>query len=90
MTTDNTGRPQMVTFKAEQSLIEAMEGIPNRSAFIRAAILSALDSACPLCRGTGVLNPNQKRHWSEFAQNHTMVTCHDCHERRLVCVVEAG
>ena len=83
-------QPQMVTFKADESLIEAMDGIPNRSAFIRAAILAALDSACPLCRGTGVLSPNQKRHWEEFTRNHSMVTCHDCQERRLVCAAEPG
>ena len=79
----------MVTFKADDALIEAMEDIPNRSQFIRAAILAALDGACPLCRGTGVLNPNQQRHWLEFAERHPLVTCHDCNERRLVCAAEA-
>jgi len=60
-------KDEIVTFKADRSLLEAMRGIPNRSAFIRQAILAALDSACPLCRGTGVLTPDQRRHWAEAA-----------------------
>ena len=56
------GKQQIVTFKAEDALVKAMEDIPNRSEFIRSAILAALDGVCPLCHGTGVLNENQRRH----------------------------
>jgi len=80
-----SGRQQMITFKAEEALVEAMEHIPNRSEFIRSAILAALEGVCPLCHGTGVLNPNQQRHWHEFSQTHRMVRCGDCAEGRLVC-----
>lgn len=80
-----SGRQQMITFKAEEALVEAMEHIPNRSEFIRSAILAALEGVCPLCHGTGVLNPNQQRHWHEFSQTHRMVRCSDCAEGRLVC-----
>jgi hypothetical protein len=80
-----SGRHQMITFKAEEALVEAMEHIPNRSEFIRSAILAALEGVCPLCHGTGVLNPNQQRHWHEFSQTHRMVRCSDCAEGRLVC-----
>jgi hypothetical protein len=65
-----------------------MEGIANRSEFIRSAILAALDGICPLCRGTGVLSPNQRRHWQELADSHMVETCDDCHEQRLVCRAE--
>jgi hypothetical protein len=82
-------RPQTITFKADASLLEAMAGIANRSEFIRSAILAALDGVCPLCSGTGVLNPNQRRHWNEFAESHALQTCTDCHEQRLVCVAAA-
>src|SRR5690606_41925285 len=44
--------------------------IPNRSEFIRTAILSALQGTCPLCRGTGILTPDQRLHWEEFARSH--------------------
>lgn len=78
-------KSEIVTFKADETLLEALQGVPNRSEFIRSAILAALDSACPLCRGTGILTPNQKRHWDEFARHHEITECDDCHELRLVC-----
>ena len=49
-----SGKLQIITFKAEDALVEAMDDIPNRSEFIRSAILAALDGVCPLCHGTGV------------------------------------
>ncbi|UCD29345.1 MAG: CopG family transcriptional regulator [Planctomycetota bacterium] len=78
-------KSSVVTFKADQALLEAMKGIPNRSEFIRDAVSAALDSVCPLCDGTGVLTPSQKNHWNEFAVDHTIVECDDCHEQHLVC-----
>ena len=54
-------KQEIVTFKVDEPLWEAMKGIPNRSEFIRAAILSALDSVCPLCKGSGILTPDQRR-----------------------------
>ncbi len=74
-----------ITFKADEELTEAMAGIPNRSEFIRAAILAALDSTCPLCRGTGILTPTQKLHWERFSKNHTVEECESCHAYHLVC-----
>lgn len=75
----------VITFKADSSLLAALRSVPNRSEFIRAAILGALDSYCPLCGGTGVLTPNQKRHWDRFAERHPLHECDDCHEVHLVC-----
>ena len=62
-----------------------MRGIPNRSEFIRAAVLTALDNLCPLCKGTGILLPNQKNHWNEFAKHHHVEECETCHAVHLVC-----
>jgi len=76
---------EIVTFKVDESLLEAMKGIPNRSQFIRHALLVALDSVCPVCRGTGSLTPNQRKHWEAFATDHTLEECQECHEVRLVC-----
>ncbi len=52
-------KPAIVTFKAEPSLVEALRGVPNRSAFIRAAVLAALENTCPLCGGAGILTAEQ-------------------------------
>jgi len=77
--------PATITFKAEASLVEALQAMPNRSAFIRSAILTALNSTCPVCQGTGILTPHQKVHWDEFAKNHTLTECRECREWHLVC-----
>ncbi len=78
-------KSEIITFKADESLREAMRGIPNRSSFIRNAVLAALENSCPLCRGTGLLTPNQRRHWERFSRNHPMEECEHCHEMYLVC-----
>ncbi len=78
-------KQEIVTFKVDDTLMRLMKGIDNRSEFIRRAILAALDSVCPLCRGTGVLTPKQKEHWEAFALDHTIMECEDCHEFHLIC-----
>lgn len=78
-------RLEVVTFKADPALREALKSIPNRSAFIRDSILGALENTCPLCRGVGFLSPDQKRHWETFARNHRVEECDDCHAVHLVC-----
>jgi hypothetical protein len=75
----------IITFKADEPLRRALEGVPNRSEFIRSAILAAIDGACPLCKGTGILTPDQRRHWKAFAKNHSLEQCADCHAAHLVC-----
>lgn len=81
-------KQEIITFKADEGLSKAMRGVPNRSAFIRTAVLNALNNACPLCRGTGVLSADQKRHWDRFARKHAVEECRNCHAVHLVC--EAG
>jgi len=81
-------RDGIITFKVDEQLHDLLEPIPNRSAFIRAAILAALDSTCPLCNGTGVLTPDQQRHWKKFSQSHSVRTCEQCDASHLVCGVD--
>ena len=75
----------VISLKVDDSLVEALRGVPNRSEFIRDAILAALDSACPLCGGTGILSPRQKEHWDDFVRSHPLRECRDCHELHLTC-----
>jgi hypothetical protein len=78
-------KSEIITFKAEEKMLALLEGIPNRSEFIRSAVLSALGSVCPLCAGTGILTPNQKEHWDDFAADHELEECDECHEVYVVC-----
>jgi len=78
-------RHEIISFKVDRSLAAAMRGIPNRSAFIRSAILAALDGACPLCKGTGILTPEQRSHWNAFSANHPIRECEQCHAVYIAC-----
>ena len=78
-------KEEIITFKVDESLAEELKLIPNRSEFIRNALLQALQNECPLCHGSGTLTPNQKRHWEEFAQNHHVVECDECNETYIAC-----
>ena len=79
-------KPEIITFKVDQALSEALRGIENRSEFIRNAVLAALDNTCPLCNGAGLLSPKQKEHWESFARTHILEECEDCHEMHLKCL----
>ena len=78
-------KQENITFKVDEQLFKIINDLPNRSEFIRSAIVAALGSVCPLCNGTGVLTPNQKQHWDDFAEDHSVQTCSSCRERYLVC-----
>jgi len=78
-------KSEIITFKVDESLLEAMKGIRNRSNFIRSAVVAALEGGCPLCHGTGVLTPSQREHWNSFIRDHSLEECQDCHETYLVC-----
>lgn len=78
-------KPTIITFKADVTLAEALQSVPNKSEFIRSAILTALDNGCPLCRGAGILTPEQKKHWEDFLATHSVATCDDCNAVHLVC-----
>ena len=78
-------KQDIITFKVDDELREAIKDIPNRSEFIRSAIIASLGSICPLCNGSGMLTKNQKHHWDEFTSDHSLETCGDCNERIIVC-----
>jgi hypothetical protein len=78
-------KEEVITFKADERLAEALAGIGNRSAFIRDAVLAALGNTCPVCRGTGILTVAQQQHWNEFTAHHHVEQCDTCHEPHLVC-----
>ncbi len=78
-------KDEVITFKVDANLAEALHHIPNRSEFIRRTLLAAIENVCPMCNGTGHLSPRQKEHWESFARNHSFHECDSCHERHLVC-----
>jgi len=82
-------KQEIISFKADQQLVAALNRIPNRSEFIRNAVLRAMDNICPLCQGTGILTPSQQEHWAMFEKHHSIVKCDECKEVYLSCDHEA-
>lgn len=78
-------RERIITFKTDEDMAERLDRIANKSAFIRRAILSALEHDCPLCRGTGLLSDEQRRHWQHFLSTHTLTHCTECNAVHFIC-----
>src|SRR5262245_33581462 len=55
MPTRRAPKTAVVAFKVESELADILNELPNKSAFIRKAIVAQLDMACPLCHGSGLL-----------------------------------
>lgn len=78
-------KQDVITFKVDDALMEILKNIPNRSEFIRHALLQALDNVCPLCQGSGIFSPSQKRHWEDFLKGHSLKKCNKCDEVYISC-----
>ena len=78
-------RQQVFSFKTDDELAALLREMPNRSEFIRNALAAALASRCPLCRGAGILTPEQQEHWRHFLSCHTLEECEECHGVHFVC-----
>ena len=79
---------EIITFKVDDSLAQLIHRLPNKSEFIRQAVMTALENTCPLCQGTGSLNPDQKKNWEEFAGHHQIEQCGDCNAIHIHCQYE--
>jgi len=78
-------KQSVITFKADEEMCSMLERIPNKSEFIRAAVLAALDESCPFCGGTGTLNPHQRKHWASFLKEHKLEHCKECNGIKILC-----
>ena len=52
----------VVSFRVDQHLAEVLNSLPDKSAFIRDAILRRFYTTCPFCQGRGVL-PQMILNW---------------------------
>lgn len=83
-------KQEVITFKADPVLAAEIKKLPNRSDFIRRAILAAMENTCPLCQGTGIITPEQKPHWEEFLKHHSLHKCEDCEAIFLKCQIDGS
>jgi len=69
----------VVSFRVDQHLAEILNDIPDKSTFIRDAILQRFHTVCPFCRGRGVL-PQVLAEWLKArTPDFETVECTCCH-----------
>jgi len=68
----------MVGFKVDDALRRYLFALPNRSEFIRRAILTALRRSCPLCLGQGTVPIPIGEHFAPILDANSRVACHRC------------
>lgn len=68
----------VVAFKVEAELAEILNRLPNKSAFIRKAIMAQLSVACPLCRGAGYLPKGLHDHYAALLHQFNSRACDHC------------
>jgi hypothetical protein len=71
-------RRRLVGIKVEAELADLLNQLPNKSAFIRRAILAKFDALCPLCSGTGVVSKGLYGHFAPLLAAHHCRPCDGC------------
>src|SRR3954462_8680063 len=77
-------KSQLVAFKVEVELAEFLNKLPNKSAFIRKAIVAQLGMACPLCNGTGVVPKGIHDHYAPLLAKYNRRACDGCGDRQTL------
>ena len=69
----------VVSFRVDQHLADILNSLPDKSAFIREAIMRRFYTLCPFCNGRGVL-PQAIAGWlQEKLPTYESIECDCCH-----------
>jgi hypothetical protein len=71
-------QPNEVAIKIEDELADFLGRLPNKSEFIRQAILAQFGMACPLCSGSGEVPAAIGSHYAPVLQANRKRTCLKC------------
>ena len=71
-------KSKIVAFKVEDDLAEFLNNLPNKSDFIRKAILAQFGMTCPLCIGTGVVPRGVHDHFGPLLTQFNHRNCEGC------------
>lgn len=71
-------KSKLVAFKVEEELAEFLDGLPNKSDFIRKAILAQFGMTCPLCSGSGVTPRGVHDHYAPVIAGQNKRPCDKC------------
>jgi hypothetical protein len=73
-----TQKANIVAFKVEDDLAEFLNKLPNKSEFIRKAILAQFGMTCPLCTGGGVVPRGVHEHYAPVIRDNNKHPCEKC------------
>jgi hypothetical protein len=79
-----TAKTEIVAFKVEEELAEFLNKLPNKSAFIRKAIVAQLGMACPLCQGSGTVPRGLHAHFSPVLAKNNTRQCDKCGKKQTL------
>jgi hypothetical protein len=86
----NQQKQTVVSFRVDQHLAEILNSLPDKSAFIREAILRRFYTICPFCQGRGVL-PQVIAAWLQNqVPEFNTVECTCCHYAYPTDIIAAG
>lgn len=68
----------VVAFKVEEELATLLNDLPNKSDFIRKAIIAQLGLACPVCHGSGVVSRGLHDHYRKLLPRLNSLACDGC------------
>ena len=71
-------KSKIVAFKVEEEIAEFLNNLPNKSDFIRKAILAQFGMTCPLCSGTGVVPRGIHEHYKPLIAKYNQRACEKC------------
>lgn len=77
-------KPRLVAFKVEDALADLLDRLPNKSDFIRRAVLTQLGGTCPLCFGAGIVPTGVAQHYSRMIEEHGARECDHCGESEVI------
>src|ERR1700761_7590265 len=75
---EKTEKSQIVAFKVDEDLANFLDKLPNKSEFIRRAILAQFNMTCPLCTGSGVVPSGLHHHFEHVIEHHSTRPCEKC------------
>lgn len=65
-----------ISLKIDSELAKVLDRVPNKSEFIRKALLESVEKKCPVCNGKG--HVGNDKHMREFFEHHSIEKCPDC------------
>ena len=83
-------KTKIVAFKIEEQLAEFLNNLPNKSDFIRKAIVAQFGMTCPLCTGSGVVPRGIHLHYSPIIDGNNTRPCQMCGVAEVVPLSAKG